>query len=370
MKHIFVKTQDYQSFEKALEQIYTKNSSILILSCANSYTKEQLDPILQKYDNNILGAIFPEIIYQGRLYSQGAIFIQLDDLLNIKTINNIHDNKSINNQLKNISISNTNSIFVFADALSKKIDSLAYCLYENFGLFFNYFGAGAGNMNINNKNQYCIISNKGLCDNCAVVGFSKLKSSIGVKHGWEPINNKTLKVTKSSSNIIELLNYKDAYNEYKNLILSNYPTFQNQFNFNKITKKHPIAIKKVHNNISIIRDIVLSDKKSITSIGAIDENTTITIMQSDENKMLEATKEASIEAKEQCDFNSSLTFYFAGISRLYIFENSINNDINMILDDNKYVMGALCLGEIANIKDLLLEFHNRTSVVVKVQTNE
>ncbi len=369
MKHIIVNKSDCNSFENALDDIYDKNYTVLILSCANQYTKEELDPILQKYDNNIIGAIFPQIVYQGEIHSKGVIFILLDDLITIKTIPNIFDNNSINNQLKNINTTNTKSVFVFADALSKKIDTLTYCLYENFGLFFNYFGAGAGNMNVHIKNQYCIISNNGLCKDCAVIGFSKLQTSMGLKHGWKPIGN-PLKTTKTKSNIIEKINYNNAYEEYKNLILANSADVDENYTFNKISKNYPIGIQKLHNNISIIRDPILTDEKSITCIGDIDENSVISIMQGDTKDILNATKEASIEAFEQCDFDTKLTLYFAGISRLYLLEDSIVQDIDMITEDKQYIMGALCLGEIANINDILLEFHNRTTVIVKVQTDE
>jgi len=367
MKHIFVNETTSVSFEKALDNIYDKNHTILILSCSNDYTKDQLDPVLQKYDNNILGAIFPQIVYKGKIYTKGVIFILLDELINIKTIPNIYDRSSINNQLKNINTQNIKSVFVFADALSKKIDILTYCLYENFGLFFNYFGAGAGN--INHKNPYCIISNQGLCKQCAVIGFSKLKTSLGIKHGFNSYST-NLKVTKSSLNIIKEINYNDAYEEYKNTIIAIQPKLKDNYDFNKISKNYPIAIHKLHNNIYIIRDPILTDNKTITCIGNIDENSTISIMNGDKEDILTATKEAFIEAVEQCDFDTNLTLYFAGTSRLYLLEDSIGLDIDMIAEDKKYIMGALCLGEIANIRDTVLEFHNRATVIVKVQTNE
>ncbi|MEA1915306.1 MAG: FIST N-terminal domain-containing protein [Campylobacterota bacterium] len=369
MKHLFTSNNGIESFKISLESIYDKSKTLLILSCANTYTKTQLDPILQQYDNTIIGAIFPEIIYQGKIHAQGCIFILLDDLMNLRIVNNLDNTQTINLALQDVRTTEIKSIFVFADALSKKIDTLTYSLFENFGLFFNYCGAGAGNMNAHVKNQHCIISNQGLNKECAIVGFSRLKSSLGIAHGWSPISP-LLKVTKAKNNVIEKINYENAYSEYKKNLLSINTKLSTNFSFNTVAKNYPIGIQKLHNNISIIRDPILTDEKDIICIGDVEENSLIHIMKGENQDLLNATKEASMQAYEECDFDSELTFYFAGISRLYLLEEKIQDDISMIQDDKQYIMGALCLGEIANIRDTLLEFHNRTTVICKVQTND
>lgn len=367
MNVVYCSDSSVESFAFTLESIYTKEKSILILSCANSYTKTELDPVLQQYENNILGAVFPEIIYKGELKTKGVLFVVLDDLLQIVQINNISSKTNIDAILDKVDISNINSCFVFADSLSKKIDLLVQCLNEQYGNSISYLGAGSGNLNAGFSNAYCIMTHLGFFKNCAAIGLSKLKSSVACEHGWHNISQ-PLSVTNSKDNVILGIDYQSPTNMYQKIIKETYAGLQKDFEFENISKNFPIGISKINHTKTIVRDPILSKNGSLICIGSVPKHSTIYILYGNQNSIIQATKQASIRSFENCDFQSELTLYFAGVSRAYMSDLSLYDDLNSIHENKEYLYGALCLGEIGNNPKETLYFHNRTTVIAKVET--
>lgn len=368
MNIVYCSNSTVESFAFTLESVYDINKTILILSCANNYTKAELDPILQKYNNNILGAIFPEIIYQGKAKTKGVLFIVLDDLFEIIQINNIQSKQNIHKILDN-NTKNTNysTAFLFADALSKKIDNLTQCLYEQYGNFINYLGAGSGNLNVNNDNGYCIMSNHGIFKDCAIIGLGKLQSNVAVRHGWKSFSQ-PFKVTSSQGNIIYTLDHKNAYEVYKDTIIDSYSTLEKDFKFEEICKNFPLGIVTPNSEDVIVRDPILAKENALICIGNVPQDSTIEILYGEQNSITQATQEASLSSFSDCHFKSYLTFYFAGVSRAYMNEQTLTQDLNSINEQKEYIVGALCLGEIGANSENTLHFHNRTTIVAKVET--
>lgn len=367
MNVVYCSDSSIESFALTLESIYTKEKTILILSCANTYTKIDLDPILQQYENNILGAIFPEIIYKAEVKTKGVIFIILDDLMEIIQINNIHSKKNIDSILEKTDISHIHSCFVFADSLSKKIDLLMESLNEQYGSNISYLGAGSGNLNAGLSNAYCIMTHLGFFKNCAVLGLSRLRSSTACEHGWHTISE-PLSVTNSKENVLLGIDYQEPYNVYQKTIKQTYAGLQKHFEFENISKNFPIGISKINHDTIIVRDPILTKDGSLICIGNIPKYSTIYILYGNHNSIIQATKNASLKSFENCDFQSELTFYFAGVSRAYMGEQTTLQDLDSIVENKEFIIGALCLGEIANNTNKAVYFHNRTTIIAKVET--
>ncbi len=368
MNIIYSSSTTTESFRDTLEAIYDKKKTIFILSCANDYTKDQLDPILQQYENNIFGAVFPEIIYKGEAKTKGVIFILFDELFKIIQINNLHDQKNIDTILEKVSLDKHQTCFVFADALSKKIDLLTKRLNIQFGSNLNYIGAGSGNLNVGVNNGYCIFTNEGFFKQCAVLAFGHIQSSVCINHGYKPIS-KPFIATNTKDNILFEIDHQNAYEVYKNTIIEHYPTLQNDFKFEHISKNFSLGIKKINSEQLIVRDPIILKDDALICIGNIEPNSTLYILYANQENIVDATKSTSIECLSDCDFDTDLTFYFAGVSRAYLGEETISKDLNSISENKEYITGALCLGEIAKHNNTLLNFHNKTTIIAKVQTN-
>ncbi len=207
-----------------------------------------------------------------------------------------------------------------------------------------------------------IFTNLGLKSDCALLGFSKLKSSIGVKHGWEKISEE-LQVTSSKDNEIYEINYRDAFDVYKETVEEFSKMKFTNDNFFDIAKGYPLGIGKISGEL-VVRDPITSNGKSLLCVGAVPQNSFVYILQGEAKKLIEAASQASKNAEFK---GEHFTLFIDCISRVLFLENEFSKEIDSIEKTGYQLIGALTLGEIANNKDHYLEFYNKTSVVANIE---
>jgi len=361
----FINNNSLEEFEKGLIEVENEAKSILILSSdENNYDSNELDKILQKCKKTVFGGIFPQIIFKNKNYKKGTILVGLDDEVKVNIIENLSKD---NNDLSDIVeekvgelSSDIMSMFVFVDGLAKNIDKLILALFDNFGLSINYIGGGAGSLSFIQKP--CIFTNSGLKKDCAILATTKLKSSVGVKHGWEAIS-KTMVVTKSSGNKIIEIDYKSAFEVYKEIVENISNEKFSDDNFFDIAKKYPIGIIKLAGDM-VVRDPIETKNGELICVGDVPQNSNIQILSGNITSLVNAAKTAKEESN---NFNNpSWTLFIDCISRVLFLDNEFYKELEIVASDNE-VVGALTLGEIANNKKFYLEFYNKTAVVAKIE---
>jgi len=364
----FITDNSIDSFKLAFNEVSKDAKSILILSCdKNDYDLHKMNLILGACDIPIIGGIFPQIIYQNEHYEIGSIIISLDDLLDLNLIENISKNSdqsledTIEEKVGELE-SEIKTMFVFIDGLSKNINALVLGLFENFGLSLNYIGGGAGSLSFIQKP--CIFTNKGLMQDCAILATTKLQSAVGVKHGWLPISE-PMKVTLSNANIIEEIDYKPAFEVYKDIVenISN-KTFDNN-NFFEISKAYPLGINKLSGEMVVRDPIMLDDNNNLVCVGDIATNSFISILEGSDDSLIEAV----LQAKQEALLNNidTFTLFIDCISRALFMGDNFSKELDAVCEENQILIGALTLGEIANNKKYYLEFYNKTTVVANIQ---
>jgi hypothetical protein len=362
----FIADESLDKFEVALKSIESNAKSILILSCdENNYDNERLNSIISKCSKPILGGVFPQIIFDEQNHTKGAIIAAIDDTLHIHTIENISSDDIDMDELIEESIGELNdevsTMFVFVDGLAKNINNLILSLFDNFGLTINYVGGGSGSLTFVQKPS--IYTNEGLKQDCAILATSKLKSSIGVKHGWKTISDE-MQVTSSNGNEVIELNYKPAFEVYKKIVENISGQKFNDDNFFDIAKGYPLGINKLSGE-AVVRDPITTDGKSLICVGDVLENSFITILKGENELLIDATATASQEAKME---NNHFTLFIDCISRVLFLEDNFQEEIKAVGQDKNSLIGALTLGEIANNKKHYLEFYNKTSVVANIES--
>jgi len=361
MKTIFINEDSIEKFEEGFEEIQKDGKSILILSCdGNNYDSKRFDTALKSTQKPIIGGIFPQIIYQNMNYSKGTILVSLENQFELLTIENLSSTQDLDHLVEDISIDKLKTMFVFVDGLSKNINKLIATLFDNFGLDINYVGGGCGSLSFVQKPV--VITNQGLKEDCALLAFSSLESSIGVKHGWEKISEE-LQVTKSIDNEVVEINYKDAFEVYKEVVEKVSNQKFNESNFFDIAKGYPLGIGKISGDL-VVRDPITTDGKSLICVGSVPNNSFIYILKGESKKLIEAASLASVEAKME---QEHFTLFIDCISRVLFLEEDFPKEIEAIRKDEKILIGALTLGEIANNQSHYLEFYNKTSVVANIE---
>lgn len=361
----FIKSSTIENFEKALHKISLISNSVLILSCdENNYELENLNTILKKQTLKIIGGIFPKIIYENKTYLKGCIFIGFDDIIDITIIENISslNEKDFDKHIEEKDISliyKYKSMFLFVDGLSKNINILIKSLFENFGLSINYIGAGAGSISF--QQTPCLFTNEGFLQDCAILGLSKLDSCIEVEHGFNRISE-PLNVTMSKGNLLIELDYKPAFEVYKENIEKLTGEIITKDNFFELAKKYPLGLNKLSGEI-IVRDLLGLHEDSIVCISEISSNTFVSILEADKINLITAAKKA--KQKVSKNYKSDFTLFIDCISRSIFLDKLYQEELDAVYGDENIFVGALTLGEIANNKKHYLELYNNTAVVAQ-----
>lgn len=365
MKILLDKEGSIDSLKNSIEEICQDKNvlSILILSCdENQYSDIDLDPYLKNLNISIFGGIFPQIIYGRENLSKGNIIVGLEENINPVIIEELSNKDTqIEDEIEeNFSLNmSIDSMFVFVDGFSSTIATLIDELFNYFGLEHNYIGGGAGSLSFIQKP--CIYTNKGLLQDAAIIVATNLKSGIGVKHGWKEISG-PFQITKSNKNIIEELDYKPAFDVYKEVVESNSNNKFNENNFFEIAKGYPFGISKIGSE-KVVRDPISTQNGNLICVGEVREGDYVDILMGEKESLISAAKDAYSIAKDNYTGEKiQITFFIDCISRVLFLGENFKDELNT-MPDNFLTIGALTLGEIANSGQDYLEFYNKTSVV-------
>jgi hypothetical protein len=339
--------------------------SILILACdENGYTPETVNSILKDVSIPVFGGIFPQIILEKENISKGCIVAGLLNEAHIHVVSGLSDEAiDYENILEEkMSCVNTKTMFVLVDGLSTRISVLIDSLFNVLGLEFNYIGGGAGSLSF--KQKPCLFTNEGLIHDSAILAALDTECGVGVGHGWTEVAG-PFKVTESERNIIRTLDWRPAFEVYREVVEQHSGRTFNKNNFFEISKSYPFGINRLGTE-KIVRDpFMVGDDGSLVCVGEVPQEFYVHILTGDLNSLVDAAKGAMELGKKS--FNGTMdnrTILFIDcISRVLFLEENFAYEIEAVYNQQVPLIGALTLGEIANNGKDYLEFYNKTSVV-------
>jgi hypothetical protein len=366
------KTGSVDALESNIESMLSNKAvkSLLILACdENGFTPDNADEILTAVSIPVMGGIFPQIIHGTENLSKGTIIAGLPTTLNVKFIPDLTDQSVDYEDIideKFPDIDDAKTMFVFVDGLSTRIVDLLDSLFNVFGLDLNYVGGGAGSLSF--VQSPCLFTNEGLKEDGAVLALADLDSGIGVGHGWESIQG-PFKVTESEQNILKSLDWKPAFDVYKEVVEEVSGQTFAEDNFFDISKGYPFGINKVGTE-KIVRDpIAKGEAGTIVMVEGIPEESFVDILSGNNNSLIAAAQRAHNQGKEAFSGTQDKpwTFFIDCISRVLFMEDEFGHELTAVHDEDTPLIGALTLGEIANSGDDYLEFYNKTAVIAVIE---
>lgn len=354
----------FRSFLIELNENEDIKSVLLFMAFDQAYSEDVLTPLLKSCTIPIIGGIFPEIIFEGVRKKTGILVIGLPFLLNTQLIHLEGSSKKITKTLKKMKIDTfdtSNGLFVLFDATSEGKNKLTNSLFNYFGTIPTYIGGGAGSLNF--ETFPCIIDNNGFHKNSAVIGFAHQYMALGASHGWNSISE-PLKITKATGNELISINWKPAFEVYKNIVETHSNKKFDATNFFDIAKSYPIGISKMDAE-KIVRDPFKKENNSIHFIDSINEGENIEILNGNITSLLNGAKNSKAKAIAKTGEFMQQEFVFSVdcISRALFMEEHFNEEIE-IMNYKTKVCGILAIGEIANDHESYLEIYNKTNVIV------
>lgn len=340
-------------------------TALLLFSETHQQDENLTDNFFKRLNKPFFGAFFPGLIAGSKRKETGFIIILMPEPVITHAIPFGLSESDYDTLLDGFTADageEINTVFYFLDALGKgKPDSISY-LYNYFGIGVNYLGGGAGSLSF--VSFPCVFNQDGMYTNAALVGLSRMSVSLGSEHGWRPISE-PMKVTKTSGNMLEELEWKPAFQVYKELVEKHSGAKFTHDNFFDIAKSYPFGMVKIDSEM-VIRDPIQVVGDHIHVVDEIPEGEYISLMHGNMNSLLRGARAARNKSvsKFSGTEHGRVPFLFSidCISRSLYMGEDFDRELEIIAGDNE-VFGALTIGEIANSAELFLEIYNKTVVV-------
>jgi hypothetical protein len=355
-------------FERSLEAV-TRDGNIqgvLVLACAaNDFPIFEMNLILKTRPYTIFGGIFPSIIFGTRRFERGTILVGISRAVRAIPLEGLSDaGMSLETVLASAAVDSEamKTLMVFVDSSSKRIGFLVDSLGDIFGVKIGCLGGGAGSLTMQPKP--CLFSNEGLLEDAAILALLDLEIGIGVSHGWEPVIG-PYRVTESRGNVIKTLDWKPAFEVYRNAVETHSRRTFEEEGFWGMAKNYPFGITKMAIE-RVVRDpLEPSPDGSLTCMGAVPEGVFVDILHGRADDLITAAGRACGLAG--LAFHGSaqrrITLLMDCISRVEFLGNRFREEIQAIHQDRQPMLGACTIGQIAGSGKDSFEFHNKTTVV-------
>lgn len=373
-----------------------------------SQYKKHCDKLLERfyhYNVGVFGGIFPGIFDNSKLMPTGTIVAGIKSKVHLITLENL-DKEVLKKDLEfalqaikhELEEKEYKTIFVFGDGYGEKNLNLINALnllVKQYPL--NVIGGLSGRSKIRASN-YTIFTPKKIIQNGAVLAFTKLESGIGARHGWKPLIESTLEVTRINGCFIEEINGIPALDFYMSMItaldteiykrkdelLGNADLF-----FDHIAIKYPLGIIHNENGVERIIDrtaISVGGDKSLQFSAEIPVGTKICILNLEGKTLKEQCVNLKNAAKEAYDdseknfpenIKEKRIIIMDCFGRKRIIENLGENfemiELEEIASNQKEKehspIGPLTFGEISSLDGNYVELHNKTAVVGTIEDN-
>ena len=360
-----------EGFRTLLDEMESNASveGLLILACdGNGFTSDTIDDALKSVSVPLFGGIFPAIIHGLEKLDVGTIVAGLTKKPDVHTIPDLSDTRLDYEEVveKIIPESGTKqTMLVFVDGYSQRINSLLESLYTVFGLQYHYIGGGTGSINpsvLDMTNTPCLFTNTGLIKDSAVLALMDIESGVGASHGWHKICG-PYKVTESKGNAIITLDWKPAFDVYKQIIKEHSGGTITHENFFGIAKRFPFGISRLGSEI-IVRDPFTVDGESLIVATEIPQESFVDVLTGDLDSLVNAAKESYAQAMDSYHGGEKrIVLLMDCISRVLFLEDNFIQEVRAVCNERDPLIGALSLGEIANSGKDYMELYNKTCVV-------
>lgn len=341
-------------------------NSVMVLGCAdNNLEYEALHAYLKEFPLPVFGGIFPGILREDCVCEQGLLLLGLPFMTEVRTITEISNPLTSFDErveLFDDTIDPVETMLIFVDGFSRRIDDFIVSLFNVYGLERNYIGGGAGSLE--NDGEPCLLSNEGFLKDAAVLAYIPVASSLGVRHGWEAVAG-PFKATEADHTEIKSLDWTHAYDVYKKQV-SEQGSELDERNFPEVAKFFPLGIGKIEAEMVVRDPFKVTQNGGLVCVGEIPQGSYLYLLQGDKNSLIQAAAEARQEAVEEFDTESRqnpVMLCMDCISRYLFLQESFSEELATMRQEGIPLFGALTIGEIANNGKSYLEFYNKTSVV-------
>lgn len=317
------------------------------------------------------GGVFPGVVHGGRKYSRGGLLTPLPALVRPQVVRDPGAGPdTIPSILGDLARENPQgvSLLVLVNGLFPHIGAFLKDLYHVAGSDPWYFGGGAGTLEL--VRQPCLFDSDGVYQDAALVLPIPASGSLGVRHGWEVLQDRLL-ASRTAGNVLKEINWDGAFPVYRKIVEEDSGLSFEKEDFFRIAKGYPFGMLR-EGGEHIIRDpIARGVSDEMVCVAEIPENATLAIMKGKPENLVQAAREAATEGLRGLDPSTrrSGVWIMDCISRAIYLEDRFEEELQAVQEKvrgagvEEPLRGLLTLGEIASLNNRGVAFLNKTIVV-------
>ncbi len=333
---------------------------LLFLAEGKGWSVDALNTWIALRTVPVAGGIFPRALAGRQVLAEGGVLVAFDAPFHVESV--------AMNASPSLPVALTErppaTLIVLLDGLSPNVRPIIETLYFELGDAPLYAGGGCGSLSLTQRP--CVITPEGIRQDVAALVAMDIHSSVGVRHGWQPLDEALLlEATASDGNVIHSLNWRPAFEVYRE-VLGHYGATITAENFFTVAKDYPLAMVRPRGEL-IVRDPIRIEGKSLVCVGPVPPHTTLTILHGDAASLLTAAQGLDGAARDKFTAGGDTLqgrLIFDCISRALFFGEGFAEEMERLVPDTLPTAGALTLGEVACTGEEILSFYNKTAVAM------
>ena len=344
----------------------TSESVVMILLAEKSRAETPgLIRELKKSRINFCGGVFPGVIHGDKHYDEGAVVLVLPALEKPFLIRELDTTRFVLpdfGRKVNRTRRRKYTAIILVDGWSPFISLFLSEIFNQLGNSFRYFGGGAGSLS--SRRKPCIFTPEGEFRNAALVIFTALESTMGVRHGWKRVAGPIM-ATNTRDHTISELNWAPALEVYRGSVEPHSGEEITDNNFSRVSMNYPFGISK-EGCEDIVRDPIAVNKKGeFTCVGEVPENAALYILNGEKDSLLEAAGQAARDSLKQKRKEIKYCLVVDCVSRRLFLGDEFQKELEIVKKVIRPCIpyGILSIGEIASHGEAYLELLNKTIVI-------
>lgn len=325
------------------------NAGVRKISCWLAEHSQEMLPELQaacrSLNIQLVGALFPAVIYQGKLKAQGCLIKALPDTLQSRLIScenqSPEDIAEAFNGL-NIQAEAQPNLFLIFDALQPNISAILDQLYLKLHNSVRYCGTNAGSETF--QPMACLFDENTRLGYGLWALLFNTDYDHALAHGYQDFDPVT--ATSTTGNRIHSIDWQNAFEVYQREVEKQLGKTVTTDNFYDVAPHFPFGIIRLSGQPLVRIPVAVEDDGTLVCVGDIPEHTVISLLQGVKPDGDETLSQLSQQINKQApDYQ---VFYCAG-RRMHLGEKTEAELSNLKQRlHHREISGALSLGEICN----------------------
>ncbi len=302
-----------------------------LMILASEQCVDELKESIAELKSPFFGAIFPEIFFRGKRYSDRVIVVRFDFKVDVFRGSELKETDG-------------RTLMVFADGNFDGSEEILEKAFMKYGSV-TYIGGGAGSLG---KNIQCLFDTRGFFSKDCLFVSLPFEFNVKVRHGWRATELEFISTKIQGRRVVEL-DWRSAFDVYSEALESIGVEIDPE-NFFDVAKGYPFGLRRLEGEM-VVKDPLAVERGVIVCAGRVPENCVLSLIHGDAKSLLSA-------ARECADIEGENLIAFDCISRMLYLSEHYKQELKYLKD----AAGAMTIGEIA-AKKTYPDFYNKTVVV-------